>query len=89
MITTTLRFTGNSAQGAEIYRSYYLLADDIGNGGGKSSVIPMSAQAVMPDADHYSVKSGGAKAALDLVIKVLAELPGNQGLSIDINLAPT
>jgi hypothetical protein len=89
MITAKIRFTGIAQDGAELYRSYYLVADDDGNRGpAKSSVIPMSAGATMPETDHFNVKTGGQKAALDLAIKLLTELPGNQGLGIDINYTP-
>jgi hypothetical protein len=89
MMTTTIRFTGKSAEGKELYRSYYLVADDDGSGGaGKSSIIPMSAQAAMPDTDHFTVKSGGGKAALEYVIKLLSELPSNQGLSFAVDHNP-
>lgn len=89
MITTTIRFTGKAANGNELYRSYYLVADDDGSSGaGKSSIVPMSAQAAMPDKDHFSVKSGGGKAALEYVIKLLSELPSNQGLTFSVNHNP-
>lgn len=90
MITAKICFTGNAQDGTELYRSYYLIADDDGNRGpGKSSVIPMSAGATLPETDHFNVKTGGQKAAIDLAIKLLAELPGNEGLTIDISYNPS
>lgn len=89
MITASIRFTGTASDGAELYRSYYLVADFDGNGGqGKSSIIPMSAHAVMPDTDHFTVLRGGEEAALDHAVKLLANLPVNQGLSHSIIYNP-
>lgn len=90
MISAKICFTGNTHDGSVMYRSYYLVADDDGNRGpGKSSVIPMSVDAGLPEMDHFSVKTGGQKAALDLAVKLLSELPGNQGLAIDISYTPS
>lgn len=80
MITAKILFTGNAQDGTELYRSYYLVADDDGNRGpGKSSVIPMSAGATLPETDHFNVKTGGQKAAIELAIKFWLHFPAMKG----------
>lgn len=80
MITAKILFTGNAQDGTELYRSYYLVADDDGNRGpGKSSVIPMSAGATLPETDHFNVKTGGQKAAIELAINFWQHFPAMKG----------
>ena len=52
MLTASLRLTGTLDDGAEVYRSYYLVADFGSSGSGKSSIIPMSLGAPMPEDDQ-------------------------------------
>ena len=80
MITASLRLTGTLDDGAEVYRSYYLVADFAASGSGKASIIPMSLGAPMPDDDHLTVKYGGEEAALKAAAEAIKALPGNQGL---------
>jgi len=72
MLTASLRLSGTLSDGAEAVRSYYLVADFGEHGGGKSSIIPLSLGAPMPDDDHLTVKA----------------LPGNQGLEMRVAINP-
>ncbi|MDP2056588.1 MAG: hypothetical protein Q8K35_02365, partial [Thiobacillus sp.] len=58
MLTASLRLTGTLNDGAEVVRSYYLVADFSEQGSGKSSIIPLSLGAPLPDEDHLTVKYG-------------------------------
>lgn len=88
MITASLRLTGLLNDGAEVYRSYYLVADFADHGGGTSSIVPMSADAPMPEHDHLAVKYGGEEGALKAAAEVLKALPGNQGLTASVVINP-
>ena len=63
MLPASLRLSGSLSDGGEVVRSYYLVADFGEHGGGKSSIIPLSLGAPMPDDDHLTVKTGGEEAA--------------------------
>lgn len=82
MITASIRFTGTLDDGAEVCRSYYLVADFAWSGSGKSSIIPMSTGAPMPDGEHLTVKCGGEEVALKAAAEAIKALPGNQGLEV-------
>ena len=88
MITASIRLTGTLDDGAEVVRSYYLVADVGQHGGGKSSIIPLSMGAPMPDGDHLAVKSGGEEAALKAAAEAIKALPGNQGLEVRVVINP-
>ncbi|HQS99305.1 MAG: hypothetical protein B7Y26_00130 [Hydrogenophilales bacterium 16-64-46] len=88
MITASLRLTGTLDDGAEVYRSYYLVADFGSHGSGKASIIPMSIGAPMPDDDHLEVKYGGEEQALKVAAEVIKALPGNQGLEVKAVINP-
>ena len=88
MITASIRLTGTLDDGAEVYRSYYLVADFGQQGGGKSSIIPLSMGAPMPDDDHLAVKHGGEEAALKAAAEAIKALPGNQGLEVRVVINP-
>ena len=88
MITASLRLTGTLDDGAEVYRSYYLVADFAAGGSGKASIIPMSIGAPMPDDDQLSVSRGGEEAALKAAAEVIKALPGNQGLAVQAVVNP-
>ncbi|MES2368554.1 MULTISPECIES: hypothetical protein [Thiobacillus] len=88
MLTASLRLTGTLNDGAEVYRSYYLVADFGQHGGGKSSIIPLSLGAPMPDDDHLVVKYGGEEAALKAAAEAIKALPGNQGLEVRVVINP-
>lgn len=88
MITASLRLTGTLDDGAEVYRSYYLVADFGASGSGKASIIPMSIGAPMPDDDHLAVKHGGEEAALKAAAEAIKALPGNQGLEVKAVINP-
>lgn len=88
MITASLRLTGTLDDGAEVYRSYYLVADFGTSGSGKASIIPMSIGAPMPDEDHLGVKHGGEEAALKTAAEAIKALPGNQGLAVHAVINP-
>ena len=64
MLTASLRLTGVLDEGAEVDRSYYLVADFGASGSGTVSIIPMSLGAPMPDDDHLAVKYDGEEDAL-------------------------
>ena len=88
MITASLRLTGLLNDGAEVYRSYYLVADFADHGGGTASIVPMSAGAPMPEHDHLAVKYGGEEGALKAAAEILKALPGNLGLSASVVINP-
>ncbi len=88
MLTASMRLTGTLDDGAEVYRSYYLVADFSEHGSGKSSIIPMSLGAPMPDDDHLAVKYGGEEAALKAAAEAIKALPGNQGLEVRVVMNP-
>ncbi|MHB1145014.1 MAG: hypothetical protein ACYCZS_08970 [Thiobacillus sp.] len=88
MITAAIRLTGTLNDGAEVYRSYYLVADFGSSGSGKSSIIPMSLGAPMPDDEHLTVKYGGEEAALKAAAEAIKALPGNQGLEVRVVINP-
>ncbi|KVW96816.1 hypothetical protein [Thiobacillus denitrificans] len=88
MLTASLRLTGTLDDGAEVVRSYYLVADFGQHGGGKSSIIPLSMGAPMPDDDRLTVKTGGEEAALKAAAEAIKALPGNQGLEVRVVINP-
>jgi hypothetical protein len=88
MLTASLRLTGILDDGAEVYRSYYLVADFSEHGSGKSSIIPLSLGAPMPDDDHLMVKYGGEEAALKVAAEAIKALPGNKGLEVRVVINP-
>ena len=88
MLTASLRLTGTLDDGTGVVRSYYLVADFGSSGGGKSSVIPLSLGAPMPDDDHLAVKSGGEAAALKAATEAIKALPGNRGLEVRVVINP-
>ena len=88
MLTASLRLTGTLDDGTGVVRSYYLMADFGSSGGGKSSVIPLSLGAPMPDDDHLAVKSGGEAAALKAAAEAIKALPGNRGLEVRVVINP-
>jgi ABC-type molybdate transport system ATPase subunit len=88
MITASIRLTGTLNDGAEVYRSYYLVADFGSSGSGKASIIPMSIGAPMPDDDHLAVKYGGEEAALKAAAEAIKALPGNVGLEVKAVVNP-
>ena len=88
MLTASLRLTGTLNDGAEVYRSYYLVADFGASGSGKSSIIPLSLGAPMPDEDHLVVEYGDEEAALKAAAEAIKTLPGNQGLEVRVVINP-
>jgi hypothetical protein len=89
METVTLKLTGETADGVERYRSYYLVADGgSGVGRGRASVIPMSKGAPMPSEDFLEVSRGGEEKALAELINTLLALQGNEGLKAELNTEP-
>ncbi|MFP5409819.1 MAG: hypothetical protein ACLGG6_02490 [Gammaproteobacteria bacterium] len=88
MITASLRLTGTLDDGAEVYRSYYLVADFGASGSGKASIIPMSIGAPMPADDHLGVQHGGEEAALKAAADAIKALPGNRGLDVRAVINP-
>jgi hypothetical protein len=88
MITASLRLTGTLDDGAEVYRSYYLVADFGSHGSGKASIIPMSIGAPMPDDDHLEVRYGGEEQALTAAAEAIKALPGNRGLEVRAVINP-
>jgi hypothetical protein len=88
MITASIRLSGTLDDGAEVYRSYYLVADFASLGSGKASIIPMSIGAPMPDDDHLEVKYGGEEAALKAAAEAIKALPGNAGLEVKAVVNP-
>lgn len=86
----TLKLRGQDADGAERYRSYYLVTDGGRMAGrGRASVIPMSAGAPMPERDHVEVDEGGEEHALMKLVHTLLALPGNAGLVAELNDRPS
>lgn len=88
MLTASLRLTGVLDDGAEVYRSYYLVADFGPHGSGKASIVPLSLGAPMPDDDHLAVKYGGEEAALKAAAEAIKALPRNQGLEVRAVINP-
>ena len=88
MLTASLRLTGTLSDGAEVHRSYYLVADFGASGSGKPSIIPLSLGAPMPDEDRLEVKTGGEEAALKAATEAIKALPGNQGLEVRVVINP-
>jgi len=88
MMTASIRLTGTLDDGAEVHRSYYLVADFGSSGSGKSSIIPLSLGAPMPDDDHMTVKYGGEEMALKAAAEVIKALPGNLGLEVRVVINP-
>ena len=88
MLTASLRLSGTLSDGAEVVRSYYLVADFGEQGSGKSSIIPLSLGAPMPDDDHLVVEYGGEEAALKTAAEAIKALPGNQGLALRVVVNP-
>jgi hypothetical protein len=88
MLTASLRLSGTLRGGAEVVRSYYLVADFGEQGSGKSSIIPLSLGAPMPDDDHLAVEYGGEEAALKAAAEAIKALPGNQGLEVRVVVNP-
>jgi len=88
MMTASIRLTGTLNDGAEVVRSYYLVADFGEHGSGKPSIIPLSLGAPMPDEDHLVVKYGGEEAALNAAAKAIKAMPGNQGLEVRVVINP-
>jgi len=80
MLTASLRLTGVLDKGAEVARSYYLMADFGASDSGTVSIIPMSLGAPMPDDDRLAVKCDGEEDALKAAVEAIKSLPGNQGL---------
>ena len=88
MITASLRLTGVLNDGAEVYRSYMLVADFAPHGGGTASIIPMSGGAPMPENDHLQVRYGGEEGALKAAAEIVKALPGNEGLTPAVVINP-
>lgn len=88
MITASLRLTGTLDDGAEVYRSYYLVADFAPHGGGRASIIPMSLGAPMPDEDQFEVTRGGEEGALKEAAERIKALPANHGLDAHAAINP-
>jgi ABC-type molybdate transport system ATPase subunit len=88
MITASIRLTGTLDDGAEVYRSYYLVADFGASGSGKASIIPMSIGAPLPDDEHLAVQYGGEEAALKAAAEAIKALPGNRGLVVKAVVNP-
>jgi hypothetical protein len=88
MLTASLRLSGTRNDGAEVVRSYYLVADFGGQGGGKTSVVPLSLGAPLPDDDRLTVESGSEEAALQAAVEAIQALPGNQGLAAKVVINP-
>lgn len=86
----TLKLNGMTADGVKRYRSYYLVTDGGRMAGiGRASAIPMSAGAPMPAADFVEVSAGGEERALKQLVEVLCALPGNEDMSVDLDLNPS
>ena len=88
MLTASLRLTGTLDDGAEVYRSYYLVADFGALGSGKSSIIPLSLGAPMPDEDPLLAEYGDEEAALKAATVAIKALPGNRGLEVKVVINP-
>jgi hypothetical protein len=82
VLTASLRLSGTLADGAEVCRGYYLVADFGAHAGGTSTVIPLTLGASIPDAARLTVKSGGEAAALKIAVEAIEALPGNRGLAV-------
>lgn len=89
METLTLKLRGTDEDGNERYRSYYLVTDGGRNAGhGRASVIPMSKGAPLPQPHFVDVKQGGEEEAVARMIEILLALPGNRGLTAELNDTP-
>lgn len=88
MMTASIRLTGTLDDGAEVTRSYYLVADFGAHGSGIPSIIPLSLGAPMPDDDQLAVKTGGEEAALKAAAEAIKALAGNQGLEARVVINP-
>ena len=88
MLTASLRLTGTLNDGAEVTRSYYLVADFGEQGSGISSIVPLSLGAPMPDDDHMAVKYGGEEMALKAAAEAIKALPDNLGLEMRVVINP-
>ena len=88
MLTASLRLTGTLNDGAEVTRSYFMVADFGSHGSGISSIVPLSLGAPMPDDDHMAVKYGGEEMALKAAAEVIKALPGNLGLEVRVVINP-
>ena len=84
MLTASLRLSGTLSDGAEVCRSYYLVADFGAYAGGASAVIPLTLGAPIPDAARLTVKAGGETAALKVAVEAIRALPGNRGLAVRV-----
>lgn len=90
METMTLKLRGKLDDGSEAYRSYYLVTDGGRmNGRGRASAIPMSKGAPMPPADFVEVLQGGEDEAILRLVNALLALPGNTGLTAELNETPS
>jgi len=88
MMTAAIRLTGTLSDGAEVYRSYYLVADFGSSDSGTASIIPLALGAPMPGDEHLTVKTGGEEAALKAAAEAIKALPGNQGLEVRVVINP-
>jgi len=88
MLTASLRLTGTLSDGAEVVRSYYLVADFGVHGSGISSITPLSLGAPMPDDDPMAVKISGEEMALKAAAEAIKALPGNRGLEVRVVINP-
>ena len=88
MLTASLRLSGTLDNGAELTRSYYLVADFGGRSRGKPSIVPLSLGAPMPDDDQLVVEYAGEEAALKAAAEAIKSLPGNRGLEMRVVINP-
>lgn len=88
MMTASIRLTGTLNDGAEVSRSYYLVADFGSSDSGIASIVPLSMGAPMPDDDHLTVTIGGEEAALSVAAEAIKALPGNRGLEARVVINP-
>ncbi len=88
MLTASLRLSGTLSDGAEVVRSYYLVADFSEHGSGKASVMPLSLGAPMADDDQLNLEYGDEEAALKAAAEAIKALPGNQGLEVRAVINP-
>jgi hypothetical protein len=84
VLTAALRLSGTLSDGAEVCRSYYLVADFGAHAGGTSAVIPLTLGAPIPDEARLTVKAGGEAAALKIAVDAIRALPGNRGLAVRV-----
>ena len=88
MLTASLRLSGTLDNGAELTRSYYLVADFEWLVSGKPSIVPLSLGAPMPDDDQLTVEYTGEKTALKAAAEAIKALPGNRGLAMRMVINP-